>query len=147
MPSPGCIAVSLPAERRRRAAARGVVAMLAALVPAASAQSADPNFADPNHFMQQDGAALYRSICQGCHMPDGVGAIGAGAYPALARNEKLAAAGYPVTIVVKGRNGMPGFARMLSDAQIAAVVNYTRMHFGNDYQDAVSEADVKAARP
>jgi mono/diheme cytochrome c family protein len=146
MLSPDCIAVSLPADRFR-APTLGIAAALAVLVSAASAQTADGGFTNPDHFMQQDGAALYRSICQGCHMPEGVGAVGAGSYPALARNEKLAAAGYPVTIVVNGRNGMPGFARMLSDVQIAAVVNYTRTHFGNAYTDSVSDADVKAARP
>ena len=30
--------------------------------------------------------------------------------------------------------------------QIAAVVNYVRTHFGNDYGDAVTAADVRAAR-
>ena len=35
----------------------------------------------------------------------------------------------------------------LSDAQVAAVVNYIRTHFGNQYQDAVSADDVKRVRP
>jgi mono/diheme cytochrome c family protein len=36
---------------------------------------------------------------------------------------------------------------MMDDDQIAAVVNYVRTHFGNDYKDAVTPADVKAVRP
>jgi mono/diheme cytochrome c family protein len=36
---------------------------------------------------------------------------------------------------------------MMSDDQVAAVVNYLRTHFGNDYKDAVSAEDVKAVRP
>lgn len=33
-------------------------------------------------FHQNSGAALYASICAGCHMPHGEGARGAGFYPA-----------------------------------------------------------------
>jgi mono/diheme cytochrome c family protein len=36
---------------------------------------------------------------------------------------------------------------MMSDDQVAAVVNYLRTHFGNDYQDSVNPEDVKATRP
>jgi mono/diheme cytochrome c family protein len=79
-------------------------------------------------------------------MPSGEGAVGAGNYPALAKNEKLEAGGYPVFIIVNGQKGMPGFGEYLNDAQIAAVVNYVRTHFGNDYQDKVSPGDVKAVR-
>ena len=113
---------------------------------AALAQSRNDGFADPAHFQQQGGAALYRAICQGCHMPAGEGAVGAGAYPALARNERLAAAGYPVLVVLDGSKSMPGFARMLSDAQVAAVVNYIRGNFGNAYSGAVTPSDVARAR-
>jgi mono/diheme cytochrome c family protein len=112
----------------------------------ALAQSTDGSFANPFRFMQRDGEAIYRSVCQGCHMPDGEGAVGAGAYPALGRNAKLEAAGYPVLLVVNGQKAMPPFAGLLDDDQVAAVVNYVRSHFGNDYKDAVSAADVKAAR-
>ena len=84
--------------------------------------------------------------CAGCHMPDGRGAVGAGAYPALARNAKLEAAGYPVLLVVNGRKAMPAFGRVLDDNQVAAVVNYIRANLGNAYTDRVSVDDVKAAR-
>lgn len=104
-------------------------------------------FDDPAHFRLQDGGALYRDICQGCHMPNGKGASGAGAYPALAADPKLASAGYPVLVVLQGQKAMPSFAGMLTDAQIAAVVNYVRTHFGNHYRDAVRASDVQAARP
>jgi len=39
------------------------------------------------------GQAIYTNVCQGCHMPDAKGAVGAGMYPALAKNEKLETAG------------------------------------------------------
>ena len=35
-------------------------------------------------YPQQTGEALFKGICQGCHMPNAQGAVGAGAYPALA---------------------------------------------------------------
>ena len=41
---------------------------------------------------------------------------------------------------------MPPVGQMLSDDQVAAVVNYVRTHFGNNYEDAVSAADVAGTR-
>jgi mono/diheme cytochrome c family protein len=79
-------------------------------------------------------------------MDDGRGAAGAGTYPPLARNAKLAAAGYPVTLVVNGQKAMPPFARVLDDNQVAAVVNYIRTNLGNAYTDRVTADDAKAAR-
>jgi len=98
-------------------------------------------------FTEQGGEALYKNICQGCHMPNAMGGVGAGAYPALAKNPKLEVAGYPISVVVDGQKAMPAFGPMLSDQQIADVINYVRTHFGNNYKDAVKPADVKAARP
>jgi mono/diheme cytochrome c family protein len=93
------------------------------------------------------GAEIYQHVCQGCHMPGGRGAMGAGAgFPALAKNPKLEIAGYPVSMVLNGNGGMPWFNGALSDQQIANVVNYVRTHFGNAYKDAVTPADVAAAR-
>jgi mono/diheme cytochrome c family protein len=101
----------------------------------------------PRHFMQRDGEVIYRTVCQGCHMAEAQGAVGAGAYPALANDPKLAAAGYPVLVVVNGSKGMPPFGALLDDEQVAAVVNYVRSHFGNSYPDSILPADVKLARP
>jgi mono/diheme cytochrome c family protein len=41
---------------------------------------------------------------------------------------------------------MPPFGDMMNDAQIAAVVNYLRTHFGNSYSDVVTAQDVKEVR-
>jgi mono/diheme cytochrome c family protein len=117
----------------------------AAAIPA-HAQSTDLRFANPTRFATQTGAAIYADVCQGCHMPGGEGATGAGTYPALAKNPKLAAAAYPVLMVIKGRKGMPPFGSQLTDRQVAAVVNYVRTHFGNDYRDEVTASDAGAAR-
>jgi mono/diheme cytochrome c family protein len=79
-------------------------------------------------------------------MSDGKGAAGAGSYPSLAGNRNLEASGYPVHVVVNGQRGMPPFGTMMSDDQVAAVVNYLRTHFENNYQDAVTAEDVKIVR-
>ena len=97
-------------------------------------------------YSQQTGEDLFHGICQGCHMPDAKGAVGAGAYPALANNVRLAASIYSINVVVNGQRAMPGFGADLSDQQIASVINYVRMHFGNHYKDLVTPAAVKAAR-
>lgn len=97
-------------------------------------------------FTQTGGETLYQATCQGCHMAKGEGAKGAGFYPALASNPKLAAAAYPVSVVMNGLHGMPSFAPKLSDEQIADVVNYARSNFGNQYKDSITAADVKPFR-
>ena len=95
---------------------------------------------------QQGGEAIFKGVCQGCHMPDARGATGAGAYPALARNSKLEVAGYPVSVIIHGQKAMPAFGEAFDDRQIADVTNYIRSHFGNDYKDAVTPQDVRSAR-
>ena len=132
----------------------GAVLVLAAT--AAHADTAGPAPKPPAHgpsiagffspFPFQGGEAIYKGVCQGCHMPDAKGAVGAGAYPSLAKNENLETAAYPVSIVLKGQKAMPFFAMQLDDQQIADVVNYVRTHFGNKYRDKVKPADVKALR-
>ncbi|MBN9546669.1 MAG: cytochrome c [Alphaproteobacteria bacterium] len=98
-------------------------------------------------FTEQGGEAIFKNVCQGCHMPDAKGAVGAGMYPALAKNPKLEVAGYPVSVIVNGQKAMPALGGMFSDQQVADVTNYIRTHFGNNYKDKVTPADVKAARP
>jgi len=97
-------------------------------------------------YPQKTGEELYTGLCQGCHMPNAKGAIGAGAYPALAANSRLIASIYPLTVVLNGQRAMPSFGEDLSDEQVANVINYVRTHFGNHYKDSLSPAAVKAAR-
>jgi mono/diheme cytochrome c family protein len=114
----------------------------------ASVQAGDAgaSMSGPTSFKQQDGAALFQAICQGCHMPNAEGAVGAGAYPALAHNSKLAAPLFPVLTVLNGRKSMPALGSYLSDEQVANVVTYVRTHFGNNYRDKITPATVKGAR-
>jgi mono/diheme cytochrome c family protein len=120
--------------------------LMLAVSPAYGQEPAIPPISAGPQYIEQDGASLYRAICQGCHMPNGQGAKGAGMYPALAKNPKLAASGYLVYNVLQGRRGMPGFGQFLSDAQVAAVANYVRTNMGNQYTDVVSAADVAKLR-
>lgn len=95
----------------------------------------------------QGGEAIFKGVCQGCHMPDAKGVVGAGAYPALAHNPKLETAGYAIAVVVNGQKAMPALGSMMTDRQIADVVNYIRSNFNNSYRDKVAPADVKLVRP
>jgi len=128
-----------------------VVALLSLIPAAALAQNAEhsppgPSLSAGFKFSERSGEELYANVCQACHMPDGKGAVGAGTYPPLAGDKNLEANGYPVAVVVNGQRAMPPLGEMMNDDQIAAVVNYVRTHFGNNYQDAVTAADVKAVR-
>ena len=127
------------------------LAMLLALSSAATVFAQDNaatrrTFSSGFRFVEMTGEELFANVCQGCHMPDAAGAAGAGAYPSLSANKNLEASGYPITLIVKGRRGMPPFGDMMTDGQVAAVVNYLRTHFGNSYKDAVTPAEVKQAR-
>jgi mono/diheme cytochrome c family protein len=122
-------------------AAAGLVAGLAALPAPALAQRA---FGPATEMTGKD---IYEGICQGCHMPDARGAKGAGVYPALAGNKKLASKAYPALVVIRGQKAMPEFGSSLSDAQVANVVNYIRSSFGNAFTGAITPEEVKALRP
>jgi mono/diheme cytochrome c family protein len=127
-----------------RLAVLGALALMS--VPVA-AQTNDAAFLQPKDAAHVTGEQIFTHICQGCHMPDAKGAIGAGHYPALAANPKLASGAYPAVMVMNGRGGMPSFAMLLNDQQVADVVNYVRTHFGNHYTDALTADQVKAFRP
>jgi mono/diheme cytochrome c family protein len=103
-------------------------------------------FSPQERFSASGGAEVYALICQGCHMPAGQGAVGGGAYPALAANAKLASSTYLVYTVVNGRKGMPPFGDALDDTQIAQLATYLRTNFGNRYAEPVTAAEVKALR-
>jgi mono/diheme cytochrome c family protein len=145
----GAEVVRMRVSMMRRCAGPVVHVLLATAMFMAStnATSADePQFSKGFHFDAQSGEAIYRSICQGCHMPDGQGAQGAGVYPKLAHDATLASPEYSIIVVLRGRKNMPRFGKVLDDAQIAAVVGYVRSHFGNSYGDNVTAEQVAALR-
>ncbi len=103
----------------------------------------------------KDGRQIYEHICQGCHMADGGGAVGAGRYPALAKDPTLASRQFMALTLLMGRRNMPAFGEKhaigfggppvtLNEAQIAAVTNYVRTNFGNHYTDSITAAEVAA---
>lgn len=132
--------------RKRNLSTVGLAASVALLAGAASAQEGQRTFSSGYRFVEMSGEELYSSVCRGCHMTDARGATGAGSYPSLVSNPNLGTPGYPVTLVVRGRRAMPPFGDMMNDAQVAAVVNYLRTHFGNHYSDVVTAQDVSEAR-
>ncbi|MBN3752294.1 cytochrome c [Paraburkholderia sp. Tr-20389] len=97
-------------------------------------------------FTEESGEALYIATCAGCHMLDGKGAQGAGRYPALAGNPAVETAPYVIVNVLHGRKGMPSFGDEMDDDQVAAVVNYTRTHFGNRFSGSVAPSEVRRLR-
>jgi mono/diheme cytochrome c family protein len=97
-------------------------------------------------FNERGGEAIWKNVCQGCHMPDARGAVGASAYPALAGDKRLASPVYPVVVLLKGQKGMPDIGAMMDDDQVAAIVNYVRTNFGNHYKGEVTAAQVAALR-
>ena len=106
--------------------------------------------------LYEEGARLYDKWCAECHLGNGAGRPPA--YPPLANNQSISMefAANPVRLVMFGgyppgttRNprpfGMPPFAQVMSDSEIAAVVTYVRQSWGN-HAAAVSAADVARYR-
>src|SRR6202042_1270807 len=95
----------------RTAFAMMPAALLLLSLPA-YAQSAGRSVSEPAlspgyRFIENSGEELFANVCQGCHMPDGKGATGAGTYPSLAGDSNLESSGYPLHVVVNGQRGMP----------------------------------------
>jgi len=125
------------------------------LVLQGSAHAESAGIFDSTPFVSTDGKQLYEHICRGCHMADASGAVGAGKYPALANNPTLTSRQYVALTVLMGRRNMPAFGAkhaigfagppvVLSNVQIAAVINYVRTNFGNHHTDAITAAEIGA---
>jgi len=71
------------------------------------------------------GLTVYRERCARCHGPNGGGGLG----PGLADIEDRLDDAGQLDIVVNGRNAMPRFDSTLTDAEIRAVVRFTREIF------------------
>ena len=137
------------------AALAGCLVLAGAVLSDAPALAHTAGILNAAPFTTTDGRQIYEHVCQGCHMRDAAGAVGAGHYPALAKNPALASRQYMALTILMGRGNMPAFGAkhaigfggppaVLSEAQIAAVINYVRSHFGNDYQDQITATEVKA---
>jgi len=138
-------------KRAMDASALVLAAVFVSCISSASAQdaanpSAEPRLSPTRVFAHKSGEALFNNVCAACHMPGGKGAAGAGIYPALANNPKLEAAGYPITVVLHGLKGMPPVGKMMTDEQVAEVINYLRTHFGNSYEEKVTAQEIAQSR-
>jgi mono/diheme cytochrome c family protein len=131
-----------------------VLLVIAALIEA-PVRADTMGIMDSTPLSETDGRQIYQHICQGCHMPDAGGAVGAGRYPALAKDPTLVSRQYMALTLLKGRRNMPAFGvkhaigfagppATLSNAQMAAVVNYVRTNFGNHYRDRITAAEIAA---
>jgi len=131
---------------------RRLVALLAAAGAAAGVHADNSGFTPTTGTGNAGGAGTYAHICQGCHMAQGQGAVGAGHYPKLAGDPALVSWQYVALTVLNGKNGMPAFGLpadrvgfgvvRLSDTQVADVVNYVRSQFGNKYKGKVTADQV-----
>jgi mono/diheme cytochrome c family protein len=92
---------------------------------------------EPTH----PGEKIYmQSRCFVCHGQLGTGGFG----PALAGDRMLAIKQFVVAQILIGRGKMPPFAQ-LSDDEIAAVSQYIRNNWGNDFGPVTAD-DVKSVR-
>jgi mono/diheme cytochrome c family protein len=102
------------------------------------------------------GHSIYTARCSACHLASGLGQPPS--YPPLAGNPsiEMQSAVNPIRMVLNGgfppettRNpqpyGMPPFAQVMSDEDIAAVVTYIRVAWGNHGQP-VSTGEVNTLR-
>ncbi len=100
--------------------------------------------------LKSRGAQVFAQNCVACHQGDGMGIPGT--FPALNGSKVVTGATEgSIATVLHGvaRDGKPTAMqafKQLSDVEIAAVVTYARNAWDNKAGDAISPADVKAAR-
>ena len=130
---------------------------LAVLEAAAPASSVDmPRRTAPAAAQPPDGKQLYETTCSACHQSSGLGL--SDVYPPLAESEWVTGdEGRLIRVVLQGLTGeievagetvsgaMPGWGATLDDAQIAAILTYIRVSWGNK-APAVTAAAVGRVR-
>ena len=127
--------VDAPAATPAAEAPVEVAAATEAAAPEASGQSKDS--------LMADGEKVYKANCAACHQVNGTGLPPN--FPSLVGSPVIkGSADEQISQVLKGKNLMPPFPQ-LSDADIAAVVTYTRNAWGND-SGVVQAGDVAALR-
>ncbi len=116
----------------------------------------EPKVTPPSEAEMKAGQAIYAHACIACHEADGSSAPRI--YPPLPGNAVLQSdnPASTIRIILDGAQtvttprapnsgSMPGYAKDLSDEQVAAVANYIRNSWGNS-APLVSAGDVKKAR-
>ncbi len=110
-----------------------------------AAAADEPNKAWTPAELMTKGATVYAANCVACHQATGKGVPGA--FPALDGSKVVnGPADAQIALVLNGKAGtaMPAW-KQLSDADLAAVITYTRMSWGNKAGDVLPAA-VKTAR-
>ncbi|QID17082.1 cytochrome c oxidase subunit II [Nitrogeniibacter mangrovi] len=93
------------------------------------------------------GKDVFNANCAACHQPDGKGLPPA--FPPLdGAAIVLAPPADQITTVLNGREGTPmaAWGKVLSDADLAAVITYTRNAWSNKTGEAIQPAQIAAAR-
>ena len=119
---------------RRTSLAAGAIglAIAATAVPGVNAQTPSA----------PDGQQVYNSNCAACHGQDGAGNVG----PALAGNADLSDAQFVIGQILHDGQMMPPVGEGMTDAEIAAVINFVRSNWGNSFTDNVTADQVTAIR-
>lgn len=111
------------------------------------AQNSSPVASPASGSLISEGELIYKNVCIACHQPDGKGIEGI--YLPLDGNPLVAGDDptYLVSTVLTGRGGMPTFANLFSDEEIAAVSSYVRQEWSNDASEVSVEqvADVRSS--
>lgn len=114
-------------NRWMSAPGRMIVSVLTAIVAALvlAACVGDPPEVTIDDPVLQEGRDIYRQNCASCHGASGDGGVG------RKLSEGAVADQFPgiedqIDLVVNGRNAMPAYGERLSEAEIEAVVRYTR---------------------
>jgi mono/diheme cytochrome c family protein len=117
----------------------------------------EPSVTPPPEQGMKDGEQTYAHYCRACHEPDGSGAPRI--YPPLPGNALLQSADPSSTLRVildgaqtvttpraPNTGSMPGYAKDLSDQQVADVTNYVRNSWGNAGTLVTAEQVAKARK-
>ena len=127
----------------QEAYAKWVADRQAAMAAAASAGAREWALAE----LVEHGAKVFAANCVACHQADGKGLPPA--FPPLdGAAIVLGDAAAQIDVVLKGRPGTPmaAFGALLSDADIAAVITYTRNTWSNKTGEAIQPSQIAAAR-
>jgi cytochrome c551 len=104
------------------AAAVGCSSSRAGTATEASSTTAAATSAETRRPGESEGAFVFRTKCSACHGTQGEGNLG----PPLVNIADEMTEAHQITLVRTGRGRMPPFAPALTNADIAAVVTYTR---------------------
>jgi len=101
--------------------------------------------------LKAQGEKVYAGNCVACHQLTGMGVPGT--FPALSGSKVVTGPKEAqINLVLNGvvKDGKPtlmaAFGKQLSDADIAAVITFTRNNWSNKTGDMVTPADIKAAK-